>query len=164
MDIWGRSDVCFHSIDIRKRHRDFAVLHDGKTREHLKMAAKDSTFYILPVVYLLRQNNIEKAVHYVSIFLSALVDDGTVKMLSVSHLLFSELIALCFTHQALQLMREHNLRDKLKPMYYALMYYMQDEYPDEYKKMGGELKQTVEEIVFEINKLKEELKEKKQSN
>ena len=32
------------------------------------------------------------------------------------------------------------------------MYFMQDEYPNEYKKMGDELKETVEEVIEEINK------------
>jgi TPR repeat protein/DNA-binding transcriptional regulator GbsR (MarR family)/nucleoside-triphosphatase THEP1 len=42
---------------------------------------------------------------------------------------------------------EHNLKDRLKPIYYALMHYMRDDYPNEFKKMGEELKETVEDIV-----------------
>ena len=45
-----------------------------------------------------------------------------------------------------------NLKDRFKPVYYALMYFMQDEYPSEYKKMGEELRETVEEIIEEIIK------------
>jgi len=33
------------------------------------------------------------------------------------------------------------------------MYFMQKEYPNEYRKMGGELKQTVEEILQKIQQL-----------
>jgi len=47
----------------------------------------------------------------------------------------------------------HHLKDRFKPIYYALMYFMRDEYPNEYRKMGGELKQTVEEIIEKINQL-----------
>jgi hypothetical protein len=43
-----------------------------------------------------------------------------------------------------------NIRDKYKPIYYALMYFMQDSIPDEYKRMGTELKQTVEEVIDQI--------------
>ncbi|NIN24297.1 MAG: hypothetical protein GTN82_41575 [Candidatus Aminicenantes bacterium] len=43
------------------------------------------------------------------------------------------------------------IREKYKPIYYALMYFMRDQYPDEYKKMGPELKQTVEEIIETVN-------------
>lgn len=46
-----------------------------------------------------------------------------------------------------------NIKDRLKPLYYALMYFMQDTYPDEYKKVGPELKETVEEIIEGINQI-----------
>jgi TPR repeat protein len=46
-----------------------------------------------------------------------------------------------------------NLRDRYKPIYYALMYFMQDTYPDEFKKMGSELELTVKEIVEEIKEM-----------
>lgn len=46
-----------------------------------------------------------------------------------------------------------NLKNKYKPIYYALMYFMQDKYPDEYLKMGEELKETVEEIINKINQM-----------
>ncbi len=45
------------------------------------------------------------------------------------------------------------LRERLKPIYYALMYFMKNEYPDEMKKMGSELEQTVMEIVEEIKEM-----------
>jgi len=43
-----------------------------------------------------------------------------------------------------------DIKDKYKPIYYALMYFMQDSIPDEYKRMGTELKQTVDEIIDQI--------------
>ena len=46
-----------------------------------------------------------------------------------------------------------NLKDHFKPIYYALMFFMRDEYPDEYRKMGSELTQTVEEIIALIKKM-----------
>ncbi len=45
------------------------------------------------------------------------------------------------------------LKDRFKPLYYALMTLMQDEYPDEIKKMGVELKETVEEVLATIEKM-----------
>ena len=39
------------------------------------------------------------------------------------------------------------MKDRSKPIYYALMHFMKKELPDEYLKMGGELKETVDEIV-----------------
>ncbi|MCH6558981.1 hypothetical protein IH799_01355, partial [candidate division KSB1 bacterium] len=58
-------------------------------------------------------------------------------------------------HLTLKIFKEnpHHLKDRFKPVYYALMYFMQKEYPNEYRKMGGELKQTVEEIIAKIQQL-----------
>ncbi len=39
------------------------------------------------------------------------------------------------------------LKERLKPVYYALMYFLKDDYPNEFIKMGDELKQTVVEII-----------------
>ena len=67
------------------------------------------------------------------------------------------LIAKHQYNQALRLFRESplNLRERYRPIYYALMYFMRDTYPDEFKKMGSELEQTVMEIVEEIKKMGE---------
>lgn len=51
-------------------------------------------------------------------------------------------------------LEEYNLKEKLKPSWYALMTYMQDEYPNEIKKMGSELQESVNEIIRNIEGLK----------
>ncbi|MDQ1352076.1 MAG: hypothetical protein QG657_2382, partial [Acidobacteriota bacterium] len=38
-------------------------------------------------------------------------------------------------------------KEMFKPAYYALMFFLKDDYPNEFIKMGDELKQTVEEII-----------------
>ncbi|MCB2292130.1 hypothetical protein LGK95_01070 [Clostridium algoriphilum] len=51
---------------------------------------------------------------------------------------------------------EFRLRDKFKPTYYALMYFMKNQnekFEIEFKKVGEELKETVEEIIEEVNKI-----------
>jgi TPR repeat protein/nucleoside-triphosphatase THEP1 len=61
------------------------------------------------------------------------------KQYTYTHALFSE--------------NNFNIKDVYKPIYYALMYFMKDTYPDEYKRMGYELKQTVDEVVIQINQM-----------
>ena len=57
-----------------------------------------------------------------------------------------------FVHQ--QFEREAlNLKDRFKPVYYALMHFMRDKYPNEYRKMGDELRETVGEVIEKINRL-----------
>jgi TPR repeat protein len=50
----------------------------------------------------------------------------------------------------------YEIKERLKPLYYVLMSYMQDRFPDEIKKMGDELKETVKEIIDEINQLEKD--------
>lgn len=50
---------------------------------------------------------------------------------------------------------ETNYKQIFKPLYYALMNYMKDDYPNEYLKAGNELKETIEEIIKEVENFKE---------
>lgn len=51
-------------------------------------------------------------------------------------------------------LEEYNLKEKLKPTWYALMTYMKDEYPNEIKKMGSELEDSVNDILKYVEELK----------
>ena len=70
------------------------------------------------------------------------------------------LIAKKQYHTTLKIFNENpfSLKDRYKPVYYALMYFLQDEYPNEYRKMGSELKETVEEIIKKIGQLEKDYK------
>ena len=48
---------------------------------------------------------------------------------------------------------EYEFKNRYKPIWYALMSLMQNEYPHEIKKMGSELKESVDEILQHIDKL-----------
>lgn len=50
--------------------------------------------------------------------------------------------------------KKYQLREKIKPAYYALMYLVQDEYPKEYKKMGMEVRDTTNEVLEKTKKLR----------
>jgi len=49
---------------------------------------------------------------------------------------------------------KYKLKEHFKPLWFALMYFMQDEYPYEYKKMGSELKENVKDIITEIESMR----------
>lgn len=51
--------------------------------------------------------------------------------------------------------KEYQLQDRLKVVYYALMKIMEDEYPNEIRKMGKELEEPVNEMVDYIKGLEE---------
>ncbi|MEA2091903.1 MAG: tetratricopeptide repeat protein, partial [Campylobacterota bacterium] len=50
-------------------------------------------------------------------------------------------------------MPEYQLKERYKPTWYALMELMKDEYPHEIKKMGSELRESVDEVLEEIERL-----------
>jgi len=60
-------------------------------------------------------------------------------------------------HQAKKFleMPEYQLKERYKPIWYALMTLMQDEFPHEIKKMGSELSESVDEVLKEIKVYKE---------
>jgi len=105
---------------------------------------------------LLWDNNIGEAYNIAQAFIK---DLNSIEMLNEEiNLFWMLLLAKKQYHLTLKLFNEnpHNLKDRFKPIYYALMYFMQDEYPNEYRKMGGELKQTVEEIIEKIRQLEKD--------
>ncbi len=49
-----------------------------------------------------------------------------------------------------------DIKSRFKAHYYTLMHFMKKDYPNEYLKMGGELKQTVEEIIGKVNQMEKD--------
>ena len=141
---------------------NLAILYfENKTKKDnaLKLAAqaiqKDKSsdkFFILALV-LLWNNEIEEAINTSKEFLNNLLILDEYKDNILEFILL--LIAKKQYNYAFKIFSENefNFKDRFKPVYYALMYFMQDKYPDEYKKMGSELKQTVDEIIEKINQL-----------
>lgn len=138
------------------------ALEKGNSRERNKVEAlelakkifnseKDADSAGFYMLVLLWNNELEEALQVFNIFIERdgiRNDDKTPKILLL-------LLAKKQYHYILKLFQENkfNIRDRYKPIYYALMVLMKDAYPDEYKKMGNELKQTVDEIIEKINQL-----------
>ena len=51
-----------------------------------------------------------------------------------------------------RIFKEFELKEELLPMYYALMHFMQDKFPNEYLKTNPEIKETVDEIIEVVKK------------
>ncbi len=73
-----------------------------------------------------------------------------------------ELIAKGQLYQAKKFfeMPEFELKERFKPLWYALMTLMQKEFPEEIKKMGSELQESVDEILKQIEDFKSRSKNK----
>ena len=51
---------------------------------------------------------------------------------------------------------EYELKERYKPLWYALMTLMREEFPSEILKMGGELKETVDEVLTRIEEMRKQ--------
>lgn len=83
-------------------------------------------------------------------------DDSSIDRLNYSILL---LLSKNQFHLVMKLFSEHeNLKEILKPTYYALMTLLKEVYPNEVIKMGEELNQPVNDLLERIEEMKEEYK------
>lgn len=102
---------------------------------------------------LLWHNEIEKAIEVSKEFLDK--EESYTKFSKDIELFLLLLLVKKQYHFVLNLFKENKfeIQDRYKPIYYALMSLMQNEFPDEIKRMGSELEETVQEILQEIERL-----------
>jgi len=100
-------------------------------------------------VMLLWDEKIEEARLTLELFMEK---EGPVKLGDFFETLLLFLVAREQYDTALKFFMEnkYDIRERYKAIYYALMVLMRDTYPDEHRKMGPELTQTVEEILRQI--------------
>jgi hypothetical protein len=103
-------------------------------------------------IMLLWNNEIKSALRMVNVFVQ---NGGPEKLDQFFEPLLMFLLAKKQYECVLNLFRENtfDIKERYKPIYYALMVLLKDTYPDEHKKMGPELTQTVEEIVQRIDQI-----------
>lgn len=107
----------------------FIAIWDNKYKEGINLILKwYSTFESIEVEYFL--NDIEKSL-----------------LLLLSKKQYHSVLRI-FDNEEL------NYKEKFKPIYYALMHYLKDEYPNEYLKMGDELKQPVADVMKRVEEMK----------
>lgn len=133
-----------------KKRNKFKALNLAKDAFEMEKDSESAGFYS---IILLWNDEIEEALKLIKVFMEneeeILNNDELLKFI----LMF--LLAKRQYHFTYKLFKENKfeIKDKFKPIYYALIYFMRDIYPDEYKKMGPELKQTVEEIINTVNQM-----------
>ncbi len=118
--------------------------------------SKDIKYVYGYIIVLLWNNDIEEAVKMYKQYYD---NEEIQKEVSTDvSLIIRMFIAKKQYHFVYQLFSKNrfDLKDKYKPVYFALLSLMGAEYRDEFIKMGSELKQTVEEILDEIKRLEKE--------
>lgn len=163
---WGKksSFMCFFVSALGRNERKEIPFILGKFE---KIIAENDGNYALSLTYaraLIWDNQIEKAINIIKNIeqpIFSLLDDedeSEIKKRLVFgelSIFFIQLIAKGQLNAANTFFEINALyKQTLKPIYFALMYYMQDEYPNEYLKAGDELKETIDEVIQEIEEFK----------
>ena len=145
-------DLIDHFYETAKDHKaiwdKIFVKHEEK-----KVVIKFKNKYARALVLLLNGNynesekkilevikyatNENKAINFESYFLFLLAEEQYYKL--------KDLLEL----------PEYNLKDKYKPIWFALMHLMENEYPDEMKKTGEEFQESIDEIINGVKFIKE---------
>lgn len=133
-----------------RKEKEKALNTVTKAKRNIELTSDD---YLVGAEIYLWNEMLEESIEY---FEKAMEDTGFAEDRENTSTLinyFIELIGKKHFNSALKLLNEQNLKELLKPIYYVLMHYMKKDFPDEYLKMGGEIKDVVEEIIKEIDNI-----------
>lgn len=136
----------FYFYNIQTKNKTKALELAEKTME------EDPSFNAksLYAAILLWNNNFELAAQTTEHLLSNLTVDNSEQESELIDL-FILFLAKGQTNLVDRWFKEHNLKERFKPLYYALMSSMKEEYPNEVLRMGSELTETVNEILENID-------------
>ena len=136
------------------------TFHDDEIKKALlqlfeKFASKEEYTSLLALSFILIHNGkYKKAVNVFTDFLGAIEKSGDFQQ-HISNFLIL-LIARKQFHLAHEIFENerYQLKGKIKPVYFALMKLMHEDHPKEFKRMGAEVGETVDEVLAKINALK----------
>ena len=105
-------------------------------------------------IILVHTGNFKKAVNVFMDFMRVIEKGGDFQQHIGNFLIL--LMARKQFHLAYRLFENerYQLKEKIKPVYFALMKLMHEEYPKEFKRMGAEVGETVDEVLAKIDVLK----------
>lgn len=119
------------------------------------------TNMMLGIIHLWEYEDVEQAEHYLLKWLEALSIEKLPSDDEYYEAIIEGLTYLISREKYKELSSFFGLKKggnkfkiQLKPIYYTLMYYLQDKYPNEYLRMGEELRETVEEIIAKVEEMR----------
>jgi TPR repeat protein len=143
------SFLYFKNNDLSKRGATLELV--------LKMNERESISYLFKIIILLWNEKIKEAENFLKDFFRV----G--KYAETEARLISTTLSYFITFKQKQFLYKlfneeiPELKDRYKPVYYALLHQMKEEYPKEYLKMPEELEEPVNEILAFINSERERL-------
>lgn len=142
-------------IWVAVRHKLYETQIVNMTKEIFDQE-KDVEIGILFSILLLLDHQTQKAITIFSEILSHLESFERYNQAIEAYLKILILNKLYDHANSLFQDKRFDFKERYKPVYYALMYFMQEKFPNEYFKMGEELKETVEEIIEQIRQWRKE--------
>jgi Fe2+ or Zn2+ uptake regulation protein len=126
----------------------------GNKEEALKLSLnieKHGPCLEIKLFVLLWNNKIQEASYMINSMVNALSLENNIGL----NMFLQLFISKKQYHTIYNLFNDTNykLKDKYKLIYYALIHFMKDEYPNEYLKMGSELEPVVKQVIESINQL-----------
>lgn len=130
-----------NNLNIKKALSLVPILKDNISKPHAR---------VIYSIIQLWNNNIEEAINLTkTVFRFSF---------SVNSQYLIEFLLLLISKRQFYVTKEifddYVLTHTFKPVWYTLMYYLKDDYPDEYLKMGSELKDTVEDMIARVEEMK----------
>jgi TPR repeat protein len=147
-DSYAKNSLAWLYFELKKNKND-SLKYAWQTFENESDIFNSHTYSCI----LLWHNEIEKAIEVSNVFMNN--GDSYLKFPEDIKLFLLLLVAKKQYHYVFNLFNENkfNIKDRFKPIYYALMSLMQNEFPDEIKRMGSELEETVDEVLQKIEQL-----------
>lgn len=153
--------ICLAELQLNyNKEKEKSLSHINIAKENLDF---DSFKNLLLARILLWNNELESSLKIISPIIKSFsesfkedAEDGNDEFFEITEY-FIELISNNYYNVAYDLMDKYELNDIFKPIYFALMHYMKDDYPDEYLKMGDEIKEVVDQIILDIENKKNKL-------
>lgn len=161
------------NIDKKISESDLELRHkyvDAYKKGNFKLASKyikqiqykESISYLMMLAWInLWNNEFSESIITIKLFINKhlfiyIDDEINEKLIRLVKDYFILLLAKKQYHSAQKLFEEFSqLKEQLKPIYYAVMRHLKDEYPKEHLKMGSELDETVLEIEEEVLEVRE---------
>ncbi len=124
-------------------------------QQAVELMPEEHAFHTLACI-LLWNNDIEGSLGYFDKFNTnekflSNEEDWTIYL---SLLLAKSQYPYLYTYFTSEKAEELHLKDRFKPIWYALMHYMREQYPTEYLRMPPELKETVQEIIAKVEQMR----------
>ena len=119
-----------------------------------RFSSKENYPILLALAMILVHNgNFKKAVNVFTDFLGAIEEAGDFQQHIGNFLIL--LMARKQFHLAYDIFENerYQLKERIKPVYFALMKLMHEEHPKEFKRMGAEVGETVDEVLARIDAL-----------